>query len=77
MKRQEIINQLKNEGVVEESWDDDLNDRITIKINTSGSEYCFLVFNNYTKIQEIHFDNIEQAVDKYIEENPKVSKIGN
>ena len=77
MLREKIINQLKNEGVVEESWDDDLNDRIIVKIITSGSEYCILVFNNYTKIQEIHFDNIEQAVDKYIEENPIVSRIGN
>ena len=77
MLREKIINQLKNEGVVEESWDDDLNDRIIVKIITSGPEYCILVFNNYTKIQEIHFGNIEQAVDKYIEENPIVSRIGN
>ena len=70
MKKQEIINQVKNNGVVEESWIDDLNDMITIKIITSGSEYCFLAFNNYDKTREIHFDNIVQAVDKYIEENP-------
>ena len=71
-KRQEIINQLKNEGFVEESWDDDLNDRITIKIIRPQSEYIFLVFNNYDKVREIHFGNIEEAIDKYIEENPRL-----
>ena len=70
--KQEIINQVKNKGVVEESWDDDLNDRITIKIITAGAEYSFLVFNNYDKVREIHFGKIEETADKYIEENPRL-----
>ena len=72
MLREKIINQLKNEGVVEESWDDDTNNRITVEIITFGSKYCTLVFSNYYRIHEMYSENIEKAVDKYIAENPRV-----
>ena len=71
MTKEEIIKKLQYEGKIKKGWIDNLGDEITINLLANGEGYRFLVFNDFTKVKQIQFKNIENAVQEYLKQKNK------